>query len=108
MKNIFTGFIVAVLLTQVLVISTASPAVAITADLAKKCREMAIKAPSADPSWKHAIRCSRKGLLSRVHFKEWKYAGQQSREEFTARRSAISAVYFAACAASWLAPPASG
>jgi hypothetical protein len=44
MRNILTGFIVAVLLTQVLVISTASPAVAITADLAKKCREMAIKA----------------------------------------------------------------
>jgi hypothetical protein len=44
MRNILARFIAAVLLTQVLIISTASPAAAITADLAKKCRDMAVKA----------------------------------------------------------------
>ncbi len=45
--NVVAAVIVAV---QILILSAASPAVAISADLAKKCREMAIKAHPPAPA----------------------------------------------------------
>ena len=44
MRNILTGSAVFVLAAQIFILMAGSPATAITADLAKKCREMAIKA----------------------------------------------------------------
>ncbi len=44
MGNILTSFVAVVVLAQILFLSAASPAVAISVELAKKCRDMAIKA----------------------------------------------------------------
>ena len=44
MRNNLTSFAAIILLTQILVLSASSPAAAITVELAKKCRDMAIKA----------------------------------------------------------------
>ena len=44
MGNILTSFVSIIVLAYVLILSTESPAVAISAELAKKCRDMAIKA----------------------------------------------------------------
>jgi hypothetical protein len=44
MGNILTSFVAVIVLAHVLILPAASPAVAISVDLAKKCRDMAIKA----------------------------------------------------------------
>jgi len=44
MGNILTSFVAIIVLAYILILSTESPAVAISAELAKKCRDMAIKA----------------------------------------------------------------
>ena len=44
MRNIPIGVVVILVSLEILILSVASPAVAISVDLAKKCREMAIKA----------------------------------------------------------------
>jgi hypothetical protein len=44
MRHISSAFVPAVVLAQILILSASSPAAAISADLAKKCRGMAIKA----------------------------------------------------------------
>ncbi len=44
MGNFLTALAAIILLAQIVVLSATSPAAAISADLAKKCREMAIKA----------------------------------------------------------------
>jgi len=44
MRNILTSSTVFMLAVQIFILSAGSPAAAITADLAKKCREMAVKA----------------------------------------------------------------
>lgn len=44
MGNILTSLVAVVLLAQILLLSAASPAVSLSVELAKKCREMAIKA----------------------------------------------------------------
>jgi hypothetical protein len=49
MGRIFAA-VAAVVIVQVLFFSTASPAIAISADVAKRCREMAIKAHPPEPA----------------------------------------------------------
>jgi hypothetical protein len=44
MGNILTSAVAVVVFAQVLFLSAASPAVAISVELAKKCRDMAVKA----------------------------------------------------------------
>jgi hypothetical protein len=44
MGNILTSFVAIVVFAQVLFLSAASPAVALSVELAKKCRDMAVKA----------------------------------------------------------------
>jgi hypothetical protein len=50
MGSIFSATAAGVLSVQILILSTASPAIAISADLAKKCREMAIKSHPPAPA----------------------------------------------------------
>ena len=48
MRSILAAVAAVAISVQILILSTASPAIAISADIAKKCREMAIKShPSA-------------------------------------------------------------
>jgi len=55
MGNILTGSAVFMLAAQIFILSAGSPAAAITADLAKKCREMAVKAhPPPKPAGNRA------------------------------------------------------
>ncbi len=50
MRKILTGLAVFILSAQIFILSAGSSATAITADLAKKCREMAVKAhPPPNP-----------------------------------------------------------
>ncbi len=44
MGNFLAALAAVILLAQIIVVSAASPAAAISADLAKKCRDMAVKA----------------------------------------------------------------
>ena len=44
MRNFLTALAAVILPAQIIILSATSPAAAISADLAKKCREMAVKA----------------------------------------------------------------
>jgi hypothetical protein len=50
MGSILAATAGAVISVQILVLSTASPAIAISADVAKRCREMAIKSHPPEPA----------------------------------------------------------
>ena len=50
MRSIFAAIATIVISVQILIFSTASPAMAISADVAKRCREMAIKAHPPEPA----------------------------------------------------------
>jgi hypothetical protein len=50
MGNIFVATATVAISVQILTLSTASPAIAISADLAKKCREMAVKSHPPEPA----------------------------------------------------------
>ena len=50
MGSIFAATAAVVVSVQTLIFATASPAVAISADLAKKCRELAIKSHPPEPA----------------------------------------------------------
>ena len=49
MRNILIGFVAIFLSLEIFILSLASPAVAISAESAKKCRDMAIKAHPPEP-----------------------------------------------------------
>jgi hypothetical protein len=53
MRNIPGAVAALAISAQILILSAASPAIAISADLAKKCREMAIKAHPPEPAGTH-------------------------------------------------------
>jgi hypothetical protein len=44
MGNILTSFVAVLVVAHILIFSAASPAVSLSVELAKKCREMAVKA----------------------------------------------------------------
>jgi hypothetical protein len=50
MGSVFAATAAVVISVQILILSTASPAIAISADVAKRCREMAIKAHPPGPA----------------------------------------------------------
>lgn len=50
MKRIFAATAAVAVSLQILILATASPAMAISADLAKKCRELAVKSHPPAPA----------------------------------------------------------
>ena len=50
MKSTFAATAAVVVSLQILILSAASPAIAISADLAKKCRELAVKSHPPAPA----------------------------------------------------------
>ena len=50
MGSIYSATAAVIISLQILILSTASPAIAISADLAKKCRELAVKSHPPAPA----------------------------------------------------------